>query len=330
MSPGITTRRQTSASRWQARHVIDPEMAPSHWLSIADIGRPVAGTILDRAADLAEQPTFRPSLTRKVIGLLFFQPSTRTRVGFEVAARRLGGASVVVEHTKFQPGMDGSESVEDTVRVLAGYCDLLVLRCADVEVLARAAARSRVPVISGGGGRRHHPTQALVDLFAIRSLRGTVDGLRIGVAGDLLNSRTAHSFVEALAWYAPLEVRLMSPPERRIDTAVLQAFDPGRITLCNDFSATNLDVVYMAGMPPGVGDQALPDDVRARFRLTQERMTGLPERSFVLCAMPRTGDIDPEVDEDPRAAYFQQSDWAAYVRMAILEHLLEVDRVQTP
>jgi aspartate carbamoyltransferase catalytic subunit len=297
-------------------------MPPAHWLSIGDIGPATAAAVLDRASDLAKQTRFEPLGVGKVVGLFFFQPSTRTRIGFQVAAARLGAGSVLLEQTKYQPGMDGPESIPDTVRVGAGYCDVLVVRHGDFAELADAAGRAKVPVINGGGGQRHHPTQALIDLFAIRARLGRLDALRVGVAGDLATSRSAHSFLQALAWYAPSEVRLMGPQGREIAGSVVEALGPSCVTLRADFSAEDLDVLYMAGMPPGIGEKALDDGLRDRFRLTRRRMADLPQRGIALCALPRTGDIDPDVDDDPRSAYFQQSDWGLFVRMAILEQFM--------
>ena len=294
-----------------------------HLLSIAALGPESSEAILQRAAELAEAGTEESASRNFTLGLLFFQPSTRTRIGFTIAATRLGGAAVVVEGTKHQAGMYAPESISDTARVLGGYCDALVMRHSDLEAVEEAANASPVPLICGGAGQLHHPTQTLIDLFAIRRRLGKLHSLRIGIAGDILTSRTGHSLLTALAWYSPTEVRLIAPPERGPRGRLLESFGPEVVTWRQErLAVEGLDVLYMAGMPPGVGPDRLPEEVCARFRLTAKITAKLPDRAIVLCALPRTGDIDPEVDVDPRAWYFRQSDDGLFVRMAVLEHVL--------
>ncbi len=316
--PGKKRRSERSGNRPAAPRKRD---SLGHLLSLGDLRRDEMIWILDRAAEFAGGS--RPSSSVAVIGLMFFQASTRTRIGFGAAAARLGGASVEIDHSKDQLGMAAPESLEDTIRVVGAYCDLLVLRHGSVEAVTAAARVSPVPLINAGSGQRYHPTQALIDLYAIRKHLGRLDGLRIGIAGDIRTSRTGHSLLRALAWCLPEEVRLMAPSDRGPDAEVLEGFPEGVVSRDAELELADLDLLYMAGMPPGVGEDCLSEATRDRFFLTVERMARLPETGIVLCALPRTGDVDPEVDSDPRAVYFEQSADGLFVRMAVLEHILK-------
>lgn len=298
--------------------------APRHLLSLRDLNVEDVTQILDRASTFAAAGGGAVRSRPTVVGLLFFQPSTRTRIGFAAAAARLGGTTVELNQPKYQPGMSGPESLEDTVRAVGAYCDLLVIRHGSVETVEAALKVAPVAVICGGGGRLLHPTQALIDLYAIRKHLGRLDSLRIGLAGDLRSSRSAHSLLRALAWYRPKEVRLMAPSGREPDESGLEELPASVGSSCRpDLDATGLDVLYMAGMPPGTGEERLSDATLESFYLTPERLANMPAAGVVLCALPRTGDIDPQVDTDPRAVYFEQSANGLFVRMATLEHVLE-------
>ncbi len=298
-------------------------MRPRHLLTLQDLDAVEVTRILDRAAVFASTDVEASLPCPTVIGLLFFQPSTRTRIGFAVAAARLGGTSVEIQETKYLPGMLEPESLEDTVRVVGDYCDVLVLRHDSVDAFQAALQVAPVPVICGGAGQRYHPTQTLVDLYAIRKHLGRLDSLRIGLVGDLHTSRSAHSLLRALAWYGPEEVRLMAPAGREPEGCVLEGLPASvKCTSRDQLDAKDLDVLYMAGMPPGTGEERFDDATLADFYLTPERLTELPESGVVLCALPRTGEIDPRVDSDSRAVYFEQSADGLFVRMAVLEHVL--------
>lgn len=298
-------------------------MKPRHLLSLRDLGAEDVNRILERASALASTEAVPCRSRPPVVGLLFFQPSTRTRIGFAVAAARLGGTTVEIHETKYQQGMVRPESLEDTVRIVGAYCDLMVIRHDSVDTLGAALQVAPVPVICGGGGRRLHPTQALIDLHAIRKHLGSPDSLRIGLAGDLRASRSACSLLRGLAWYSPKEVRLMAPSGRGPEDSLLAEL-PASVdrTRRDHLDARDLDVLYMAGMPPGSGGDRFSEATLAGFNLTPERLAGFSARGVILCALPRTGDIDPRVDSDRRAVYFEQSADGLFVRMAVLEHVL--------
>jgi len=235
---------------------------------------------------------------------------------------RLGGTAIEVTETKVQPGMSWPESLVDTIRSTSGWCDALVLRHPSPEEFQTAVEASEVPVINGGSGCEHHPTQALLDLFAIRRRFGRLEDLRIGIAGNLGGSRAARSLVEALAHFPPRELRLMFPPGRELPGSVLAGFDGTRLDVRQDLAVEELDILYMAGLPEGAGDARLDEAIRRRFRLTRARAEALDPGALVLDPLPRIDEIEPEVDALPAAGYFAQSREALFVRCAVLERVL--------
>ncbi|HEX4959362.1 MAG TPA: aspartate carbamoyltransferase [Thermoanaerobaculia bacterium] len=294
----------------------------SHLFSIAGLGREGVLAILDRA-ELLRTSSFRGvSCQGRILGLFFFQPSARTRFGFHAAMARLGGTAIELTETKFQAGMSRPESLPDVMRSVSGYCDALVLRHESAATFREAMESSSVPVINGGCGVEHHPTQALIDLFAIRRRFGRLDGLRIGLAGNLADSRSARSFLQGLAYFPWRELRLISPPGKEFPISLLAGLPTSEVHLRNELDVEGLDVLYMTGLPEGTGPGRIEEEARERFRLTRERAENLPASSLVLNPLPRIDEIAPEIDSLPIAGYFQQSQEAIFVRCAVLERVL--------
>ena len=291
-------------------------------VNLDDLGPQRVIDILDRAAYFESSDYRGTQFAQRNVCLCFFQPSTRTRVGFAAATGRLGGIPIMIDCVKHQQDMFAAESVEDTIRVIACYSDVLVMRHKSVDKVRRAASIARIPFVNGGSGHVFHPTQALIDLYAIRRHVGRLHTLRIGIAGDIATSRTGHSLLRALSWFTPAELRLMHPPSRGPSDDVLQRLPANVVTAGIELDPADLDVLYMAGSPPGEGESRLDEAVRSRFVLTEACMERLPKSGVVLCALPRTGDIRSSVDSDPRAMYFAQSAAGLFVRMAILEHMV--------
>lgn len=293
-----------------------------HLLSIEDLGRSGILAILERAEHLRAGRLREQSFLGRVLGLLIFQPSTRTRVGFHAAMARLGGAAIEITETKVQAGMACAESLVDTMRSTSGYFDCIVLRHPSLDEFRAAVAVSDAPIINGGSGREHHPTQALIDLFAMQRHFTRLDGLKIGIVGDLEGSRASRSLIQALAHFAPSELRLMAPEGRELPIDCIGEFDPLGINQRHELVVEGLDVLYMAGLPEGLGDARLGEAVRERFRLTRKRAERLPTGALVLSPLPRIDEIEAEVDELPMAGYFKQSREALFVRCAVLERVL--------
>jgi aspartate carbamoyltransferase catalytic subunit len=289
-------------------------VGPRHLLAIEDLGREGILALLDRAEELQGKPLSRSIFAGVTLGLLFFQTSTRTRFGFHAAMTRLGGTAIELNETRYQAGMSRGESVSDTLRCISAYCDGVVLRHPSVVEFQEAAAVSSVPIINGGSGIEHHPTQTLIDLFAIRRRFGHLEGLRIGVVGDLIGSRSARSLVASLAYFPPAELRLMAPESRQLPCTFLEALSTGCVTKTESLNVAGLDAIYMAGFPEAAG----PVEERSRYRLTKESARSLDTAAIVLSPLPRIDEIDPAVDHLPQAGYFAQSEQGLLVRIALL------------
>jgi aspartate carbamoyltransferase catalytic subunit len=264
--------------------------------SIRDLSASRVRAILADARDFerastASQRTFS-------LGLLFLSPSLRTRVGFASAAIRLGGSPVEVTELRSDPGMSAPESFADTLRVLSGMVDIVVVRTPfrqDRQQIERAVASSYV----NGGDADEHPTQALVDLYAIERGDRPLAELRLGICGDL-DSRSARSLISLLELLPPRELVLISPGRQ------------------GEADFAGLDVLYMAGLPRGTGARTLGWAERKAFALTPDRLKTLSPGARVLAPMPVVDEIDPAARADPRVRLFSQSDAGVYVRMAVL------------
>jgi len=293
-----------------------------HLIRTDDLSRSEILELLERAEWHRTQATRTTMFQGRVAGLLFLQPSTRTRIGFQVAMARLGGTSVEIHETKYEEGMDNAETLSDTIRAIGGYCDILIMRHSSFTEVKHAAEISQVPIINGASGIEHHPTQALIDLYAILRKFGKVDGIRIGLVGDLGNSRCARSLLRALCQFAPKEIRLMAPARHKLPVDTITQFPDGVALECPCLQTQGLDVLYMAGLPPGKGELFLTPEERLQFRLTAEHLAQLPDNGMVLCPLPRIDEIDVGVDVSPKASYFSQSLEALFVRMAVLEKFM--------
>jgi len=263
-----------------------------------------------------------PRLRGKIMATLFYEPSTRTRFSFESAMFRLGGQVLAAADVMHQSSAAKGETLEDTVRVVAEYAHVIVLRHPEEGAARRAAGASRTPVINAGDGAGEHPTQALLDLFTIQKELGRLDHLRVGLAGDLAHSRTVRSLALLLAQFDGTELVLIAPP-------ALQLADPARDELRGlgvalreepdlQRAVSNLDVLYQTR----IQRERFPADGARIGVVDAALMRRLPERAIVMHPLPRVDEIAPEVDADPRAAYFRQARNGLPVRMAILDWLL--------
>ncbi len=291
-------------------------------LSIADFDRPTLDGVLARAA----RPRTRTdlSLSGATVGLMFYSDSLRTRTGYEAAAGRLGAATFAVLAPRHTPVMSQPESVEDAVRSVAGWCDVLCLRHPDADVVGRVAGLVDVPVVNCGNGTDEHPTQALIDLLAISEVRGQVDGVRIAMIGDLHGMRSAHSLIVALGRYDDVYVRCIAPAGLEMPARYVERFlASGNVTdqTCA-LDVRDVDVIYVAGLPRHTAAE-VPDSVRESLWITPEVLSRLKPHVRVLCPLPRVDEIQPGVDALPQAGYFRQSALGLPMRMAVLEWVLD-------
>ena len=291
-----------------------------------EFSREEIDSVLDLAASLEPYARGKKSdmMAGKILALLFFEPSTRTRMSFETAMKRLGG-SVINLGPAEGSSISKGESLADTVRVVAGYSDALVIRHPKEGSARLASQFSPVPVINAGDGAGHHPTQTLLDLYTIKK-ESHLERLSIALVGDLKYGRTVHSLAYALSLYGA-DITLVSPPNLRMPepirsdlagkgTLLREACDLGEVV-------NNVDVLYMTR----IQRERFPDPVEYKkvassYRITPEFLSGARENLIIMHPLPRVDEISPAVDQTAHARYFQQSFYGVPVRMALLKMLI--------
>lgn len=301
-----------------------------HLLSPLDFTVEVTEKILDLASDIEKHPAkYQSACAGKKIATLFYEPSTRTRLSFEAAMINLGGQVLGFSEASSSSASKG-ESVADTIRVISCYADICAMRHPKEGAPKVASLFSSIPVINAGDGGHQHPTQTLADMLTIRSLKGRLDHLVIGLCGDLKFGRTVHSLISSLVRYPNIEFVLISPEELRIPSYirdnVLKANNvPFKEVERLDEYMPELDVLYMTRVQKErfFNEQ---DYIRLKdlYILDTDKMKLGKEDMIVLHPLPRVNEISVEVDKDPRAAYFKQVQYAVYVRMALILTLLDI------
>lgn len=261
----------------------------------------------------------------KIMACLFYEPSTRTRLSFEAAMYRLGGRVCSTEQARIFSSEVAGEQLEDTIRIVGGYADVIVLRHHEKGGAARAASVSRVSVINAGDGSGgQHPTQALLDLYTIFRERRSLDGLTIAMIGELDVGRTARSLAYLLSKFDRVKMYFVSPPELQMKQDILDHLEEHDVwyTLESDLTRVigEVDVVYLTQIRPG----RLADQVHLRkYVVDSSILKAMKPNAMILHPLPRTVELDKTVDGDPRAFYFQQATNGIYVRMALLTMLLD-------
>lgn len=259
----------------------------------------------------------------KVVATLFYEPSTRTRLSFESAAQRIGASIISTENAaEFSSAIKG-ETIEDTVRVIEGYADVIVMRHKENDATERAAAVSSVPIVSGGAGTEEHPTQALLDLYTIRSKLGRTDDLNIVIGGDLKHGRTARSLARLAALYKGNRITFVSTPELQIEKDILDYLDtcgiPHTETADLGASLPEADVIYWTRLQK---ERQINGLSASNISITPRELDLMSPHAIILHPLPRTDELHADIDADTRAAYFEQAHNGLYVRMALLDQLL--------
>jgi len=313
----------------------------SHILSIQQFQRPDIERVF-QVADAMEPYALRRRVTRvlegAILGNMFFEPSTRTRVSFGCAFNLLGGE--VRETTGFQSSaISKGESLYDTARVLSGYSDVICMRHPESGSVAEFAVASRVPVINGGDGSNEHPSQALLDLYTIRkelAARGRdIDGLRIAMIGDLKHGRTVHSLCKLLCLFKNVQLILVSPLELAMPDYIIDELrSAGHEVLISDAlaeSITQVDIAYSTRIQEErFASKEEADQYRGRFRLNQAIYTQYCEPNTVIMhPLPRdsradANELDSDLNQNPNLAIFRQADNGLLVRMALFALVLNV------
>lgn len=290
--------------------------------------------IFDRADDLrngiGNNWKIKKTLKNRTVFTVFYEPSTRTRMSFDVAVKRLGGNVITTENAKdFSSAIKG-ETLEDTVRVLCEYRpDIIVLRHHETGAAERAAAVSSVPIINAGDGRGQHPTQALLDMYTIRRHFTSLNGLTILIGGDLANGRTARSLIYLFSKFCP-ETRFIfiSPDELRLGDDMKNHLTEHNIQFRESRELKpNLefaDVVYWTRIQKERLTNVRYEDVADQFMLGRTELKLMESNAIIMHPLPRVNEIQTEVDSDPRAVYFEQAGNGMYIRMALMEWVLNI------
>lgn len=262
----------------------------------------------------------------KIMASLFYKPSTRTRFSFESAMYRLGGKVLTTEQAQeFSSEVEG-ESLEDTIKIIANYCDAIVLRHHEEGGAKRAAAMSPVPVINAGDGSGgQHPTQALLDLYTIAHECKTLDGLSVAFIGALDNGRTVRSLAYLLSKFDRIKLYFIAPEEMQIKADILEHLDEKgvayQISSNSKEILSKVDVVYQTRIDRDrLNDQQLD---LSGYNIDIEVLKKMKYNSIIMHPLPRSVEISPAVDNDPRAAYFRQTQNGLFVRMALLSMLFD-------
>ncbi len=260
----------------------------------------------------------------RILASLFYQPSTRTRFSFEAAMYRLGGDVLSTEHARTFSSEIEAEQVEDSIRIISSYCDVIVIRHHEAGGAARAAKVSSIPILNAGDGAGgQHPTQALLDLYTIYRER-PLDGLSVAFIGELDRGRTARSLAYLLAKFERVKIFFVSPPELQMKSDILQYLDRHgvRYELESNIDRVvgEVDVVYQTRIQP----ERLPRTKGGRrYAINSSVLERMRPNAMILHPLPRTVELDKTVDDDPRALYFRQAANGLFVRMALLTMLLD-------
>ena len=301
-----------------------------HLMSPLDFTVEELDEILDLADDIEANPEkYAHACDGKKLATLFYEPSTRTRLSHEAAMLNLGGSILGFSSANSSSAAKG-ESVSDTIRMISFYADICAMRHPKEGAPMVACRHSSIPVINAGDGGHQHPTQTLTDLLTIRSLKGRLDNLTIGLCGDLKFGRTVHSLIHALVRYPNIKFVLISPEELRLPSYIRKdVLDkqnvPYKEVVRMEEALPELDLLYMTRVQK---ERFFNEDDYVRMKdfyiLDAKKMELAPKDMLVLHPLPRVNEISVEVDKDPRAAYFKQVQYGVYVRMALILTLLEI------
>ena len=302
-----------------------------HLMTPLDFSVEELDKLLDLGNDIEKNPEkYAHACAGKKLATLFYEPSTRTRLSFEAAMMNLGGNVLGFSSAASSSAAKG-ESVSDTIRMISCYADICAMRHPKEGAPMVATRVASIPVINAGDGGHQHPTQTLTDLLTIRSLKGRLDNLVIGLCGDLKFGRTVHSLIKALARYEGISFVLISPEELKIpgyireDVLDAQNIPYQEVEHIEDVMG-ELDILYMTRVQR---ERFFNEEDYIRLKdfyiLDKKKMSLAKEDMLVLHPLPRVNEISVEVDNDPRAAYFRQVQYGVYVRMALILTLLGIE-----
>ncbi len=307
------------------------EVFMRHLMSPMDFSVEELEKLMDLAGDIEKNPEkYAHACAGKKLATLFYEPSTRTRLSHEAAMLNLGGSIMGFSSADSSSASKG-ESVSDTIRTISCYADICAMRHPKEGAPMVACRHSSIPVINAGDGGHQHPTQTLTDLLTIRSLKGHLGNMTIGLCGDLKFGRTVHSLIHALVRYPGIRFVMISPEELRlpgyIRSDVLDKKNvPYEEVVRLEDALPNLDLLYMTRVQK---ERFFNEEDYVRMKdfyiLDAKKMELAPKDMYVLHPLPRVNEISVDVDSDPRAAYFRQMQYGVYIRMALILTLLEIN-----
>lgn len=279
-------------------------------------------SIADKLSKKNETP-----LKGKIMASLFYEPSTRTRFSFESAMLRLGGNVITTDNAREFSSVAKGETLEDSVRVICNYCDVIVLRHYEQGASKRASLASCVPVINAGDGPGQHPTQALLDLYTIKKEAGKIDAITIALVGDLKHGRTIRSLAYLLGKYKNVTIYFVSPKQLQVDSDIREYLDRHNtrhheIENLEEVIST-IDVLYQTRIQK---ERFKTDKEYKKFKgcyqINNELVSKMKKKAIIMHPLPRIDEILPEVDSSPKAVYFKQAQYGLLIRMALLKYLL--------
>ena len=302
-----------------------------HLLSPLDFSVEELDNLMDIAKDIEANPEkYAHACEGKKLATLFYEPSTRTRLSHEAAMINLGGSVLGFSSADSSSASKG-ESVADTIRVISCFADLCAMRHPKEGAAMVASQHATIPVINAGDGGHQHPTQTLTDMLTIRSLKGRLDNMTIGLCGDLKFGRTVHSLIHALVRYPGIRFVLISPEELKLpsyiknDVLDRQNIPYEEVVRLED-ALPDLDILYMTRVQK---ERFFNEEDYVRMKdfyiLDNKKMELAKEDMYILHPLPRVNEIATEVDNDPRAAYFKQVQYGVYIRMALILTLLGIE-----
>lgn len=302
-------------------------------IDILDLSTNEIDRLIEVASDIIDRPeSYSESAKGKILGTLFFEPSTRTRLSFTSAMMSLGG-SVLGFDQAGSTSVSKGETVADTIRMVSAYSDIIAMRHPKEGAPVVASEVATVPIINAGDGGHYHPTQTLTDLITIKRKLGRLDNLTVGLVGDLKYGRTVHSLISAMSRYEGVRFVLISPTELALPEYVKEEFlGEGKCTYtetCDmEGAIPELDVLYMTRIQAErFADRAEYDRLKNVYELTRAKLAAAKPTLSIMHPLPRVTEIHVDVDDDPRAHYFEQAANGRYIRMALILMLLNTKGV---
>ena len=272
----------------------------------------------------ANPKKYSNALDGKVVTTLFFEPSTRTRLSFETAIERLGGKLISTENARENSSSTKGEILEDTISVVSGYSDAIVMRHSFNDAAERAARVANIPIINAGSGKGEHPTQSLLDAYTIRNKKGRLDNLKIAILGDLINGRTIHSLIKLFGLYDNIEFYALSKENLALPEKYKKIIEEtgNKYYKCYsfDYIPRDVDIMYHTRIQAERSDEDLGKE---QFIINKEVLDKFSDDTLVMHPLPRVDEISTDIDGDKRAVYFEQAHNGMWVRMALLLEILE-------